>query len=93
MQISIDEPDPNFAAELTAQIAALPKRGHREKRILAVLNMPDSRRKRRILARMERQAAAYLCVPVAEIDWSKVDWGKVLGTILKILVALLPLLI
>lgn len=70
-------------------------------RIKGLLDAPDSLRKRVALHMLENHAAAHVKnyygdnVPVdaaGAIDWSKIDWPAVLGVLLKILVALLPLL-
>lgn len=71
-------------------------------RITALLASPDSLRKRVVMRMLERHAVAHIegvygdSAPRDEtgaIDWSKIDWAAVLTTLLKILVALLPLLI
>jgi hypothetical protein len=70
-------------------------------RITALLASPDSLRKRVVMRMLERHAVAHIegtygdSAPRDEtgaIDWSKIDWASVLTTLLKILVALLPLL-
>ena len=61
------------------------------KRIRKVLDMPPSRRRARILKRMEKSAASAVGEPVK--DWGAVDWASLLEIILKLLLMLLPLIL
>ena len=64
------------------------------KRILVVLDKGDSRLKRWFLARAEKSARLVMNVSdMAAIDWSKIDWNKVLDFILKLAAIILPLLL
>ncbi len=93
--------DSDFVIGLKSSLEAAPNLRRRGKKILEVINQRPSKRRTRILARMERhaQAAIYDKVPASAfgpakaIDWSKVDWNKVIMTILDILIKLLPLII
>ena len=63
-------------------------------RLQMVLGWPDSPRKDRVMARMERHAAAALNQPVGTlIDWSNVDWHTVIVDVIRVLAAILPLLL
>lgn len=84
----------NFAAELEAHLESKPDLRRRGKKILAVIQSRPSKKKDRILARMERHAAAAIDRDVGVgIDWSEIDWKKVIEIIIKVLLMLLPLLI
>lgn len=64
------------------------------KRILVLLDRGDSRLKRWFLGRAERSARLALNVSdKAAIDWSQIDWAKVLDFILKLAALILPLLL
>jgi hypothetical protein len=81
-----------FEEALRTQIESKPTRKLRAKRILNILNKPDSARRRFLLKRMENHAAAQLDVNPVGFDWSTVDWSKLFDMLLKILLALLPFL-
>lgn len=87
-------PSVTFEEALRDQIEGRPET-IRSRRILAVLDMEPSARRDRILARMERHAAAELEIKgeAGKIDWSAIDWGKVFDTLMKILSAILPYLL
>jgi len=66
--------------------------------VLKILNAPDSLRKRLALRVLENHAEANLKddpnTPrdaLGGIDWANVDWAKVLGVVLKVLVAIISL--
>lgn len=82
-----------FEQSLRAAIQADPARRRRARRIQEVLDMRPGRRRQRVLDRMARHAAAALGEEPSAIDWSQVDWAKVFDLILKVLLALLPLLL
>ncbi len=92
----------DFAEALGAGIANDPDANpYYADRITNLLASPDSIRKRVVLRMLENHAEAHVknyygdATPRDEtgaIDWSKIDWAAVLTTLLKILVALLPLL-
>lgn len=79
-----------FEANLTAALEALPKKTVRHKRLLEILQGPDTKRKRRKLRAMEAHAAVELGRDAWAIDWAKVlDWARIIGAILSILMVLL----
>ena len=83
-----------FEQALREQCEKTTDRKRRSKRILAVLNSKPSKRRTRQLERMEQHAKVELEMTWrVNIDWSEIDWSKVFETILKLLLALLPLLI
>lgn len=79
--------DKTFAANLQAALETKPRPTKREKRILEVLQSPPSPRRDRQIARWENHARAAIDADPKKgaIDWSSIDWGKVLTTILEIL--------
>jgi hypothetical protein len=81
-----------FAANLKTAIDGDAKATHLAKKVLAVIDGPESHRRTLVLSAMERHAAAHLGESVDKIDWSKVDWAVVLYGILRVLILLLPLL-
>ena len=83
----------DFAAALKKQIEADPHDTAKGQRILDIINSPPSRRRDRRLARMEAHARAAADLGNGKIDWSKIDWQKLLSTILDVLVKLLPLIL
>ena len=90
----------NFAAELKSHLEADPKLSRRGKKVLELLNARPSKRKDRQIARMEAHVTVELRAMGAvgfagegAIDWSAIDWQKLLMTILEILIKLLPLLL
>jgi len=71
-----------------------------EEKILKLLqekpkNAAQQRRKDRRVARLENHARAAIDRSPMDgwIDWSSFDWAKLLETILKVLVAILPLIL
>lgn len=87
----------DFATALREQIVSR-KATRRGKRLLALIDSKPSKRRTRVLARLEshaRVAAAEggVTFGVGAIDWSKIDWGKLFETILTLLLRLLPLFI
>jgi hypothetical protein len=84
----------DFASNLQAQLEADPDLKRRGRRLLKVLQEPDSPRKARIVARMEAHARAHLeMMGMEAIDWSAIDWKSIIEGLLKVLLALLPLLL
>ena len=84
----------NFRESLIEQLESTPSLRRRGKRILAILNGPATRRRERIVARMERQTRVVMNIKDdVEVDWSKVDWKAVIEIVLKFLLALLPFLL
>lgn len=88
----------DFVLNLEKQIEATGSRRRRAARVLAILKAPDSLRRTRQVEMMEAHCAAQVrCVQGraahAEIDWSKIDWAALFDTLIKLLIALLPLLI
>lgn len=65
-----------------------------EKKLQKILDAKPSARRTRILNRMESHARVGLGLSAtAKIDWSKIDWAKVFDFIMKLILALLPLLL
>lgn len=65
-----------------------------ERKILNIINAPDSPRRDRQLARMERHVRAELNIPSNQaVDWSAIDWPTLIQTILQLLIKLLPLIL
>lgn len=98
----------DFASNLKANLEAKGDLRRRGRRILAIINGPDSPHKARLLARMEDHARAHLGLAAAHtvptdmpgtdwskitIDWSKIDWAKIIDGLLKLLLAILPVLL
>lgn len=78
----------SFAGALQSQLAASANKGFAERHYLRILNGPDSPRRDRQIARMERLVRAELdLAPSAAIDWQNIDWSAVL----RFLLAILPL--
>lgn len=65
-----------------------------ERIILKIINAPDSPKRTRQLAVMEELTRAHLHLPAqGAIDWSQVDWSKILQGLIRVLIAILPLLL
>lgn len=83
----------NFAQALRQQIVDGGFRV-RGKRLLAIIDGPHSRRRTRILERLERHARVQMGFGEKQkIDWSTVDWGKLFEELLKFFLAILPFII
>ncbi len=82
----------DFGESLKKAIESEPSRRAKAQRLLEFLKR-RRRAKDRALARLERHASAALDIPDGVIDWSKVDWSQVFWFILKVLLAILPLLL
>lgn len=84
-----------FAGALQSQLAKKESLSFGERRLMRILNSPDSPQRDRQIARMERHVRAHLDLsPAAAIDWNaEIDWGTLLSQILQLLLALLPLFI
>lgn len=65
----------------------------RGKKILAILDGDAGKRRTRQVERMERHAAAALDKDRDKIDWSQIDWAKLIKLILEVLLKLLPLIL
>lgn len=78
-----------FEAALRQNLQAQPKQGRRAKRLLEVLDQRPSRRRTRILERLELHSRVEL--DFEGEDWSAVDWPTMLKTILDLILRLLPL--
>ena len=99
--------DQAFVTGLKTSLESDPNLKRRGKRILDIVNSPPSKRRDRVLERLQAHSKASL--PDAQlkkasstgdmhgvIDWSKltqIDWGKIIEVILPILLKLLPILI
>jgi hypothetical protein len=89
-----------FRAELLKAMDAAPNvHPLLQRKLKIILNGPDTPKKAVILRYMERHARAHLAEQhlvagnVEALDWSKIDWNKVLTYVLQILIALLPFLL
>lgn len=84
----------SFAGELQRQLIERGSLSSGERRVLRILNAPDSPRRDRQLDRMERHVRVQLDLhPTDAVDWSAIDWPAMLEIVLRLLVALLPLLL
>jgi hypothetical protein len=87
----------DFQTALREQCVA--RGGHAAHHILHVLDMPDSPRKTRIIARLEGHARTHLVeegavgAGVEAIDWGSIDWAKFFDGLIKLLSLILPLFI
>lgn len=84
-----------FADALKARIEAKARPTAREKKILALIDAPPSKRRDKRLARMENHARATAGIDPATgaIDWGAFDWKKFFDAIIAILIKLLPLIL
>lgn len=83
-----------FAGQVREKLAAKSSLNAKEKKLLGIIDGPNTLRKKRQLARMERRARNELGIGENEaIDWSAIDWAAVFKTILEVLLKLLPLLL
>ena len=68
-------------------------------KINTILNGPDTPQKAAVMRTMERHVRAHLMEKhlvagnAEVIDWTKIDWAKLLTLILQIVIALLPFLL
>ena len=74
------------------------RKSRRGRLLLRRLDAMTPARRARVLVRMEAHArthlvAAGMASATGVIDWSSIDWSKVLDVILKILMAILPFLL
>src|SRR5690348_16790591 len=84
----------NFGLMLQSQLEAKQDRSASDNQILGILQAPDSHQKERRVRRMERHVRRHLgFTDTEQIDWSSIDWSKVLSVVLQLLAALLPLLL
>ncbi len=72
--------------------------GLKAKKILKVLNMPESKRRTRIIGRLESHARVHLVSEGAvgaegAIDWGSIDWNKFFTGLIQLLTTLLPLIL
>lgn len=76
-----------------------PDEKRRTRKLRELLDSPPSKRRTRILERLERHTIAHLQAEgklannatFGAIDWSSIDWNKVLDFIMKLLTMLIPL--
>jgi hypothetical protein len=80
-----------FEQALRENLEAQPKQRRRARRLLEALDARPSRRRDRMLARMEAHARAE--TGFKGKDWGAVDWKTILGSLLEMLLKLLPLLL
>jgi len=83
----------NFESALRSSLEATPDLRRRGKRILQVLDGRNTPRKQRVVRRMEAHVRAHLDLGRDAIDWGKIDWPSLIEGVLKLLLALLPLLL
>lgn len=84
-----------FAATLQEQLEKKTDRSEEENQLLGILQGPETFAKKRKVRRLEKRAQKHLGFTgdPASIDWSTIDWSTILLGLLKVLVALLPLLL
>lgn len=68
------------------------------RRMLQVLNMPEGRRRTRILHRLKGHARVHLAsvgavAAVGKIDWGAIDWNKFFSGLIQLLTTILPLIL
>lgn len=82
----------DFATVLRTEIVTR-KATRRSARLLKIIDAKPSKRRTRILARLEAHAAVAAGGEVGKIDWSAIDWTKLFNVLIELLLKLLPLLI
>lgn len=90
-------PRPTFESSLRDHLLAIAKPSRQQARLLDWLtetprNARAKQRKARQLARYEERVRDRLNQPVGAIDWSNIDWAKIIDFILKILPLILAML-
>lgn len=76
----------NFAANLKDHLLLKPKLSSRDKKILSIIDGPQNDKRAKKLSRWEAHARVEAGVsPVGAIDWSKIDWAKLIESILAII--------
>jgi hypothetical protein len=79
-----------FEDAFGGQLRAKPKRTRKENAILKIIDGPASRLRTWFLSTLEHRARVQLGVEAGVgIDWSKVDWEKLLNTILQLALVIL----
>jgi hypothetical protein len=76
-----------------------PEKKRQTRKLRELLDSPPSRRRTRLLERLERHTIAHLQAEgklgneatFGAIDWSTVDWNKILDFVMKLLTMLIPL--
>lgn len=77
----------SFEQGLRDHLASKTKLTAKERRVQRILDLPtDSAKRQRVLERMEDTARGQIGA-VGKIDWSSIDWDKLLAFILKLLAA------
>ena len=87
--------DPEFIAccEAAVEDDAIEMPLLQRRRLRRALDLPkNSARRKRRLAMMQMRAREELGRPTGKIDWSKVDWAKLLELFLKLLPLILAIL-
>lgn len=83
-----------FASALGAHLDEKPKLSFLERRLKKILDAKPSKRRTAILQLMEARARDRMGFGATEkIDWSAIDWAKILDFLLKLLAILGPLLV
>lgn len=81
-----------FATALSAAIRAKGKQTLVDRAILKIVDGPVSARRTRFLKRLEAHARIHLGMSAVEkIDWSAIDWNKVLDFLTKLAALILAL--
>lgn len=81
-----------FADGLRSQVAG--RKDKWSKRVLAILDAKPSLARTLFLNRMEAHARVALGLGSREgIDWSQIDWSKILDFLLKLAAIILPLIL
>lgn len=83
---------PTFERELANHLDSLPRPGAKEKRLKRILELPrDNPRRIRVLRHLETSATTEMKLEAGsngKIDWTEIDWGKLIGFLLKLLALL-----
>ncbi len=84
----------DFLTALREQVEV--KKSRKGRLLLKRLDGMTAARRKRVVARLERHATAFLAgegvkVGAVGFDWSSVDWSKFFESLLKLLLLILPL--
>ena len=83
----------DFESGLRSHLNSKSKLSAKEQQIMGVLDAPDSKRRTRRMHRMENHARASIDAHPEEgaIDWSKIDWSKILQMLIKFITMIFAL--
>lgn len=82
-----------FATEWKSHILATGRPTRHEKKALRIIDDPNFKRRDKFLSNAYRHAVDFQESEgsVGKIDWSKIDWTKLLENLTKLLAIILPL--